>query len=301
MTAFYNFLTVHRPPPHAMAPALAGALGVKTRDVDVATEYTEETGGRNWDAPVLCTCDSVTGDLALSWDVSVSDAVATPPAEAEAALRLAARLGTTVLYPAQERPPSAYWAAGPDGTVARARLLEAAGTSDDTSDGGGPPALVVDAVEAAMEQLPTARVEVLAEILHEERVDTPVTDAFAAATDPQGVAPAADPVNRAREALSLWERMVRRADAGWAPGGRYPFEQYAEDLRTRDRLEELAGTGGPEHERLVRAVAELDEMFRRSTDHDSGALLGNLTGSGSEVAGRGWWWHRRPAEPPWDR
>lgn len=291
MTATYSFLTVHRPAPHAMAPALAGALGTRAEDVDAADEDGGRTDDRNWDAPVLCTYRSVAGDLALAWDVSVSDAVA-PPAEAEAALRLAASLGTTVLYPAGETPPSAYWAAGPDGTVTRARLYEGEGDL---------PVHTVDAVETPMEQLPAARVEVFAEILREQHVETPVTDAFAAEAVPHGDASATGAVNRAREALLLWERLVRRIDAGWLPGGRYPFELYAEDLRTRDRLGELTESAGPGSELLARAVAELDEVFRRGTEDDAGALLGRLTRSGSEVAHRGWWWHRRPVELPWDR
>lgn len=107
-------------------------------------------------------------------------------------------------------------------------------------------------------------------------------------------------MNRAREALLLWERLVRRIDTGWPPDGRYPFELYVEDLRTRERLSALAEIAGAERELLVRAVAELDELFRRGTEDDAGALLGSLTRSGSAVAGRGWWWHRRPAKPPWD-
>ncbi|MEU8708512.1 hypothetical protein [Streptomyces sp. NPDC048565] len=313
MTAFYDFLTVRRPAPPAMAAALAGLLGVENRYVDVADEDTGQTDERDWDAPVLCTHRSVAGDLAASWDISVSDAVRTPPTEADAALRLAVRLGTTVLYSAREQPPSAYWAAGPDGTVARARVLEggaeggAAGGADGAASGDayggaddGPPVLVVDQVEAAMEQLPAARVGVIGEILHQDRVDTPVADAFATATDPHGDAPPAGTVNRAREALLLWERLVRRLDTGWPPDGRYPFELYVEDLRTRERLSALAEIAGAEREPLVRAVAELDELFRRGTEDDAGALLGGLTRSGSAVAGRGWWWHRRPAKPPWD-
>jgi len=291
VTATYSFLTVHRPAPHAMASALAGALGTRVEDVDAADEDMARTDDRNWAAPVLCTYRSVAGDLALAWDVSVPDAVAPLPTEAEAALRLAGSLGTTVLYPAQEAPPSAYWAAGPDGTVTRARLYEGE---------GGLPVHVVDAVEAPMKQLPAARVEVLAEILREQHVETPVTDAFAVEADPRGDASATGTVNRAREALLLWERLVRRIDAGWLPGGRYPFELYTEDLRTRDFLSELAETVGPERALLVRAVAELDEVFRRGTEDDAGALLGRLTRSGSAVAHRGWWWHRRPVELPWN-
>lgn len=131
---------------------------------------------------------------------------------------------------------------------------------------------------------------------------TPVTDAFAAATDPRGSAPAAGTVNRAREALLLWERLVRRIADDWEPTGRYPFELYVEDLRTRDRLAELVeAASGEERGLLVRAAAELDDVFRRHTEGDAGARLGRLTRSGTAVTGRGWWWHRRPSAEPWDR
>ncbi|MFD9502052.1 hypothetical protein [Streptomyces sp. NPDC060035] len=297
MTVLYNFLTVHRPEPQTIAAALAGAIGLPVADADVADEDDEQTYDRNWDAPVLCTYRGVGGDVALAWDVSVSDAVASPPDEAEAALRLAGRLGTTVLYPAQEQAPSAYWAAGPDGTVTRARLLETDGEGD-----GEAPAVVVDAVEAPMAQLPAARVEVLAEILREEKLPTPVADGFADITDPRRTAPAESPVNRAREALLLWERLVRRIAADWAPTGRYPFELYVEDLGTRDRLEELIGAAsGEEREPLAGAVTALDAVFRAHTEGDAGALLGRLTRSGAAVAERGWWWSRRPARLPWER
>lgn len=158
MSVFYNFLTVHAAAPHAIAAALADAVGLPVAEVDVAGEDTEHADERDWDAPVLCGYREVAGDVALAWDVSVSDALTTPPQEAEAARRLADRLGTTVLYPAGERAPSAYWAAGPDGTVTRARLLESGGEGDEG------PVLTVDAVEAPMSQLPMARVEVLGEI-----------------------------------------------------------------------------------------------------------------------------------------
>ncbi|MFE6038254.1 hypothetical protein [Streptomyces sp. NPDC056452] len=296
MTVLYTFLSVHRPEPQTIAAALAGAIGLPVADADVADEDDEQTDDRNWDAPVLCTYRGVGGDVALSWDVSVSDEVTSPPGEPEAALRLAQRLGTTVLYPAQEQAPSAYWAAGPDGTVTRARLLETDGEGD-----GDPPALVVDAVEAPMAQLPTARVEVLTEILRGEKLGTPVADGFADITDPGRTAPAQSPVNRAREALLLWERLVRRVAADWGPTGRYPFDLYAEDLGTRDRLQELIeAASGEERERLARAVAALDDVFRGHTEGDGGALLGRLTRSGTAVAERGWWWCRRPARLPWD-
>ncbi|MFJ4838636.1 hypothetical protein [Streptomyces sp. NPDC088746] len=149
--ALYTFLTVRQPSPEDMAAALAEVLGVQAGEVDVADDT---DGHRDWTAPVLCDYTALNGDLALSWDVRVAPRVGpAPPAEAEAALMLAARLGTTVLHPAGGVRPSAYWAATPDGVRTRARVLD-----DDTS-GDGPPSLTVDAVEEPVGQLPRARVE----------------------------------------------------------------------------------------------------------------------------------------------
>ncbi|WP_241748512.1 hypothetical protein [Streptomyces sp. M3] len=153
--AGYTFLTVHQPSAAAMAVALAGAVGVTAADVDVADE---SVGHRDWAAVVLCDRMSLAGDLALAWDVHVSPRVEPPPPdEAEAALRLAARLGTTVLHPADGVRPSAYWAATPDGIRTRARVL------DGGTDGDGGPVFTVDAVERAVAQLPWARVERIVE------------------------------------------------------------------------------------------------------------------------------------------
>ncbi len=183
----YSFLTVHRLTVSAMAVALARAVGVPSTAVDIADEDSvEDRDGRNWDALVLCGYHAVAGDVALAWEVSVADAVPDPPDEAEAARSLAALSGTTVLYPAEETVPSAYWAAAPDGTVTRARVVEAGAS-------GGAVVVEVEAVETAVAQLPSARVQLLPEIFREEKVPTPVADAFAALTDADGSAPAAEP------------------------------------------------------------------------------------------------------------
>ncbi len=289
----YSFLTVHRSSVSSMAATLAGVVGVPVSEVDIADEDSVEgQEGRDWDALVLCGYHAVTGDVSLAWDVRVGDGVPGPPHEAEAARRLAVLSGTTVLYPAQEAAPSAYWAAAPDGTVTRARVVE--------QEGGGRPVLTVEAVESALAQIPSARVQLLPEIFRDEKIGTPVAEAFASATDPDGTAPAPGPVNRAREELLLWERLVRRMAADWAPTGRYPQELYLEDLRTRDRLtERLTTAQGELAERIARSTEVLDAVFRTHTEDDGGALTGRLTKAGSAVADRGWWWRRRPVDLPW--
>ncbi|MGW7361837.1 hypothetical protein ACWGI8_00045 [Streptomyces sp. NPDC054841] len=288
----YNFLTVHRPAPDTMAAALARVMGVPVPAVDVADQDGDQDG-RDWEAPVLCGYEVMPGDLALAWDVWVSDAVPEPPDEATTALRLAAATGTTVLYPALDlQNPSAYWAATPEGVVTRARVYE----SDDDE-----PGCTVDAVQAPVPQLPGARVELFPEVFYTEKIAVPATEAFVAATDPDGIAPAQSQANRAREVLMLWEKLVRRVEADWGPSGRYPEGLYLEDLRTRDDLAERLAAAPPAlREPFARAAGELDDVFRAHTVEDGGELLGRLTKSGAAVKDRGWWWHRRPVRVPWD-
>ncbi|WP_405898296.1 hypothetical protein OG242_12855 [Streptomyces sp. NBC_00727] len=159
----YNLLTVDPVLPGVIARALAGCLGVAVRDVDVAHAGGDQES-RDWEAAVLCTYHGLRGNLTLSWDVYVQEFVAEQPAEREVAAALAKAAGTTVLCPADEAPPSAYWAVTPDGLLTRARLEP----SDDE-----PPVCTVTAVEAPVPQLPGAAVTRFAEIVRERWPDAP--------------------------------------------------------------------------------------------------------------------------------
>ncbi|MGW1492135.1 hypothetical protein [Streptomyces sp. NPDC002402] len=173
-----DLFTVGLLEPDVLVAALAGAVGVAPGKVDVA-DADANPEARNWDAPVLCAYTRLpAGGLRLLLDVYVAEWTGGIPDEAELARRFAARAGTTVLYPAEAFPPSAYWAVTADGLVTRARLYEPEEHED---------AYVVDAVEAPVPDLPEARVTVLPEILREERIEFPVTDAFTAAV-PDGSA-----------------------------------------------------------------------------------------------------------------
>ena len=289
----YNFLTVDRPTPDTMARALAQVLGVAESDVDVA-DLDGDQDGRNWGARVFCGYEVLSGDLTLAWDVSMTDAVPDPPDEPGAAVRLAAAAGRTVLYPGVDvGAPSAYWAALPDGQVIRARIEQS---------GDEERLVTVDAVEEPVPQLPGARVQLLPEVYWAERFDLPVTEAFVAETDPDGVAPAQSQANRAREAVMLWEKLVRRMEGDWAPTGRYPEESYLQDLRERDALAAGLAVAPPAlRDPFARAANELDEVFRAQTVDDGGEFLGGVTKSGAAVRERGWWWQRRPRRVPWIR
>ncbi|WP_326658312.1 hypothetical protein [Streptomyces sp. NBC_00385] len=289
----YNFLTVSRPEPHAMGRALAEAVGVELSQVDVA-HLDADPDARNWGAAVLCAYEPVLGDLALSWEVFVTDGVPDPPAEVTAAERVARATGTTVLCPAVGLGlPSTHWAVTPEGQRTLVREYETEGPE---------PVCSVEVVEEPVFDFPGAQVRLLPEVYGADGYTYPITDAFVAATDPGREAEPQSMANRARETLSVWEEFARRAAADWAPLGRYPEESYVDDLRARDRLTDRLRVADPAlRGPLARAVDEIDAIYRVHTDADDGAFLGRLTRSGSAVKDRGWWWQRRPRRVPWVR
>ncbi|MFJ4781660.1 hypothetical protein [Streptomyces sp. NPDC088762] len=300
----YNLLTVAAVSPETMAVALAGCLGVAVSDVDVA-DPDGDPDLRNWDALVSCEHRAVHGDVAWSLDIYAQDEVADRPLESELAAKFAQATTTTVLSPAAEALPSAYWAVTPEGLLTRARLE----LSDDE-----PALYAVTAVEAPVAQLPRAVVTRFAEFVREQRPDTPVADAFVASVEKvrqtaSGLARLSlddgtgSPIWSAKDNLVVWERVILQLESGWAPSGWYPADLYRERLEARD---ELAGIGArlPREvtELLGKALEELDRRFAAATEEDpSGSLRRELTGASAEQNPVGWWWHRRPDPTPWEQ
>ncbi|MGX9883840.1 hypothetical protein [Streptomyces sp. NPDC002276] len=115
-----NLFVVAESPRAEIRRALADLLGLSEEAVDVGDWNQED---RNWAAPVLCTyCPLPPGDLALSLDITVTAPAAGDLTEADLALGIAARVGSSVLYPAESYPPSATWAAVPDGRTVRCSM-----------------------------------------------------------------------------------------------------------------------------------------------------------------------------------
>ncbi|WP_314250550.1 hypothetical protein [Streptomyces sp. DSM 40907] len=292
MPTGYNLLTVDALGPETMAAALARCFGVEAGDVGVA-DADADPELRDWAAPVLCTYEAVSGDLARSLDLYAQDRVADRPPESEVAARLARAAGTTVLFPAEEAYPSAYWAATPQGLVTRVRLE----LSDDE-----PPLYTVGSAEAPVPQLPRAVVERFAEIVREQRPPSPVAEAFKASAAP--LWPGEGPHPRLEGNLTVWERVVLQLESGWAPSGWYPADLYRERLEARDELARIGAQLPPEVRRLLdRTVAGLDVRFTRATEEDpSGRLAEELAGGRSPGrAGLGRWWYRRPDPLPWEQ
>jgi hypothetical protein len=264
-----------------LAGALADLTGVTADAVDIADRDAED---RIWDSPVLCTYEPVGGDLSWLLDIYIGAGAAPEPDVSVAAQLIATRLGTPVLWAAQESLPSAYWLVTPDGTRTRARLYDDA--DNDVA------AYRLDAVERPVPLLPSVRVEPLPEVIREHRVPTPVTDelsAWLAEEDvvlPEG---SQDAVRQAGIYLAVWEQLTERIAAGWPPDGWYPADFYRDDLTARDQLETAftrlpaAATG-----RFRWAIGRVDEKFKTLT---------HPTTTPPVSGGDAWWWQRVPEKP----
>jgi hypothetical protein len=264
-----------------LAAALADLAGVPVDAVDIAERDTED---RAWDSPVLCTYEPVGGDLSWLLDTYLGEDVGHQPDISQVAELIAARLGTPVLWAAQEFPPSAYWLVTPDGTRTRARVYD--------EEDGDLAAYRLDAVEKPVAQFPSVRVERLPEVIREHRVPTPVSDELAAwLADEDTVLPgdSHDAVRRARSYLTVWEQLTERIAAGWPPDGWYPIEFWRDDLTARDDLEAaLTRLPAVTIGRFRWATGRVDEKFKTLT---------HQTTTPPAKGGDAWWWQRIPDKP----
>jgi hypothetical protein len=282
----YDFLLIDDLDPGRLAAALAELASVPVGQVDVAAHGVEE---RNWKAPVLCTYEPAAGDVSWSLDIYLGEAVRPKPTERQAAMLLADRIGTPVIFPDEGVRPSAYWLAAPGGVVARARLYD-----QDVEEGDDRPAFTIDAVNRPVPGLPDVRVAAMPEVIRDVRMSTPVSDQWDAWVSAAGVD--VEPGSRvwlAGDLLGAWEGLAARMAAGWPPDGWYPAEYYRDDLKTRDELAEAAAGMPPAlAERFGAALNRVDEAFRagtREVEDDPQRL----------AESRGWWWRRLPDPEPW--
>ncbi|MFJ3959790.1 hypothetical protein OG444_24585 [Streptomyces sp. NBC_01232] len=287
-----------------MGLALAGCLGIPVGDVDVA-DSDGDPDLRNWDAPVSCEYRAVYGDVSWSLDIYADANVADQPLESDLAARFAKAAATTVLFPASESLPSAYWLVTQEGLLTRARLE----LSDDE-----PPLYSITAVEARVSQLPRATVTRFAEIVREQRPETPVANGFEASVQRMRKSASeqtrlslddstGSPVWSAKDNLVAWERGIVQMESDWAPSGWYPAELYRERLEARDALADLGRRlPGGVNVLFSEALEQLDSRFAAATVEDvAGLLRGELLGASVEQTVAGWWWHRRPDPVPWEQ
>ncbi|MET9359755.1 hypothetical protein ABZX93_02420 [Streptomyces sp. NPDC006632] len=300
----YNLLAVDSSDPATAALALAGCLGVAVGDVDVGEPDTDPDV-RNWNAPVTCGLRPLQGDLTQALDIYVQETVGGRPLESEVAARFAKAVRTTVLFPALEAPPSAYWAATPQGLLTRVRLEP----SEDE-----PPVFTVTAVEARVARFPRATVTRFEEIVREQRPDSPVSEHFMASLERVRQAasclarlPLDDdtggPIRSVRDILVVWERVITQMESGWAPSGWYPADLYRERLEARDALAALVHRLPHDVVPLLTdALGRLDRRFAAATVESTTEVLPRRRSAGAVGQGPGgWWWCRRPDPVPWEQ
>jgi len=290
----YDFLLVDDLDLQRLATALAGLASVPLDQVDLAPYGVEE---RNWKAPVLCTYEPAAGDVSWSLDIYLSEAIEPQPAQKQAAMFLADRLGTPVIYPDEGIRPSAYWVAAPGGVVARARLYD-----QDVEEDDDRPALTIDAVNRSVPGLPDVRVADMPEVIKDVRMPTPISDEWDASVSAEGVhVEPGSPAWLAGDRLGAWESLTARMAACWPPDGWYPAEYYCDDLETRDELAVAASAMPPAlADRFGAALARIDEGFRAGTRQvDDSRKLASALGEDALSDSRGWWWRHLPDPEPW--
>jgi hypothetical protein len=264
-----------------MSAILAEVFDVPAADTDVSAA--SEMESRNWDAVVTCEYEPLAGDLPWSLSVYAAEEVKQRPSEEQLALFVARRLGAPVFFEWSGEVPWFRSVALPDGGLTLARVAE----RDDQ------PGFFVEAAEAPIAGLPHVPVTHFPEVVRAFEIPTPVADAVA----PRGVDGTKD---RIRGLLVNWERLCVRMRSQWPPSNWYSVAMYREDLQYRDRLdallEELPET---ERGRVGEALRRLDALYRELTIEDGGQAIGVVEQNVGDLAGRAWYWHRRPRALPW--
>ncbi|MFI2242688.1 hypothetical protein [Streptomyces chrestomyceticus] len=294
----YNIFLVDSPDADTMTQALAAILQVPVKEIDVA-DANGDPDERHWEALVSCEYAHVHGNLSYSAEIYAQDSVADQPSEAQFSAALAELIGTPVLYPPTDSPESAHWIVTPEGLTTRARLDE----SEDEE-----PSYTVTAVEAFVRQLPDVPVKHLPEVVREQKITTPLADAFAESvaslptadrsdSSPDG----AETARVAASYLGAWEKLSRRAENSWEPSGWFPLEFYRETLGYRDDIEAYLRRLPEELQALYRNYLEkVDDLYRDLTVEDSDHVVADDKGVPvTHLAQKSWWWYRRPEPMPW--
>jgi hypothetical protein len=88
--------------------------------------------------------------------------------------------------------------------------------------------------------------------------------------------------------LATWIALIQEVESGYAGS----IDDYANDLASRDHLQELIRIAQPSlRSKLEEVLEPWDERFRASTTDDGGRALSRFFNIKD-----GWWWQRAPRE-----
>ena len=221
---------------------------------------------------------------ALAWYLSIyADPAALPrqPSEAELSRRLSAELNTVTLFPEGTRIPDVFHFVTSEGTLGFARF------NDDDTD--------ICEVSRPMPEFPAAAVAHFEDEVWDTPFPHPVTLRYFP-TDPDR-----GPLGTVRDRLRIWEALTVRMAGNWPPLGWYGASLYVMDLDFRDEVTTLLRQlAEPDRDTAQTVLDLLDAAYHDLTVDDGGAALiaaGVLTPQ--EMAGKPWYWRRRPHTLPW--
>ena len=281
----YDVLVTGEHVPELLQEFLAKFFGVPLDRVFVGAE--SEMG--NWDQAAvdrsLVSSSYEPRSGALAWYLSIyADPAALPrqPSEADLSRRLSAELNTVTLFPEGTRVPDVFHFVTGEGTLGFARF------NDDDTD--------ICEVSRPVPEFPAAAVAHIEDEVRGLQLPTPVTDRQFRRCEDVG-----SDGWMTGGCLIVWERLAVRLRRGWPPLGWYGAELYEQDLESRDDVTALLPQLAEPDRAAARTVLDLlDAAYRDLTVADSGAALiaaGVLTTE--EMAGKPWYWRRRPNTLPW--
>lgn len=281
----YELFVTNEDVPERIGDFLARFFGVPRDRVFVDDE--DEQDGWDWDALrtslACCQYRRLPGNLACILSIGARyERERLDPPEQELAERVARELGTVVLFSEGTEIPSVENLVTPDGRFLLARFNEAV-------DG-------VAEVSSPLSELPGAVVANFEDEVRSRSIAHPVADRF---FPQQGEF---ERWGTIRSRLIMWERLTGRMATNWPPTGWYGASMYASDLESRDQAATLIPQLDPADSTAAQnALDLLDATYRGLTVDDAGAALvdaGVVTAG--EIAGRPWYWHRRPSVLPWE-
>ena len=281
----YELFATNGDVPGRIGDFLARFLGVPRDRVFVDDE--DQQDDWDWDALrtslACCQYRRLTGNLACGLSIGAHyEQERLDPPERELAEQIARELGTVVLFSEGTEIPSVDNLVTPDGRLLLARFNEAL---DDVAE-----------VSSPLSELPGAVVAHFEDEVRSRPIAHPVADRFFPQQDDF------EPWGTIRSHLAMWERLTARMATGWPPTGWYGASMYASDLESRDQAATLIPRLDQADSTAARnALDLLDATYRNLTVDDAGVALvdAGLVTAG-EIAGRPWYWRRRPPALPWE-
>lgn len=274
-----------------LPPFLARCFDVREDQVFVREDVDDQEPPLEADA-VNCRCSPMFGDVAWSFFITLTCAEELWPDldDEKLARRMAQELGINVLYSFETvYCPDVMHLITPDDEHVYTRIPDL--------EFGDDPGVVVE-LSAPVPEFPHVPIGHFPDVVNLEKFPCPMTDSVFGPEDDD----TKSPLYKLMAGVYCWESLLGRMAANWPPMGWYGADLYEETLRYRDDATEFLPTAPESTRAATRAALDrLDADYRDATIDDNGAaLVASGVISIDAMAAKPWYWHRRPAQLPWN-